>query len=392
MENGLKVCRLAWDYPVNGAAAYGLQPVILNLSREQVRQGYEVHVIAPIGENTPREEDDEGVKIHRVDAPFSLSAYRKMSDLMGDSSDWVVHAHSTSGFFLAPMKYLRRYRLFAHVHGTSKRRLKTDGEAKDGSGLRSSLEPFIRLTREKVSWSSADRVLSVCNFVSSDLTRYYGINSGSIRTVYNGVDEKLFRLLDEREPPYPALAGKQIVLFVGHFGVRKGVIHVIRAMKQIKKEVRDAHLVCIGGLPDWLKERDYWDQLIREINSSGLSEDVTLMDAIPNQRLVYAYSWASVFVLPSFQEALPKVVLEAMSCSRPIVATNQGGIPEMIEDGKNGILVEYGAVTALADAIVNLLKDEGKSRRMGRLNRARVEEMFTWTKVAERIGNAYGEV
>jgi spore coat protein SA len=235
-------------------------------------------------------------------------------------------------------------------------------------------------------------VLSVCNFVSSDLTRYYGINSGSIRTVYNGVDEKLFRLLDEREPSYPALAGKKIVLFVGHFGVRKGVIHVIRAMKQIKKEIRDAHLLCIGGLPNWLKESGYWDQLIHEINSNGLSEDVTLMDAIPNQKLVHAYSWASVFVLPSYQEALPKVVLEAMSCSRPIVSTNQGGIPEMIEDGKNGILVEYGAVTALADAIVNLLNDEGRSQKMGRLNRSKVEEMFTWTKVAERIGKAYDEV
>src|SRR6266851_1326248 len=81
LESGVKVCRLAWDYPASGAAAYGLQPVVLNLSREQVRQGYEVHVIAPMGESTPREEDDEGVKIHRVDAPFSLDAYRKMSDL-----------------------------------------------------------------------------------------------------------------------------------------------------------------------------------------------------------------------------------------------------------------------------------------------------------------------
>jgi glycosyltransferase involved in cell wall biosynthesis len=315
-----------------------------------------------------------------------------MSKLMDHKSDWVVHAHATSGLFLAPAKYIRAYRLFAHVHGTSKRRLITNGGAKSPGRFGTSLEPFVRLMREKVSWSSADRVLSICNSVSSDLSRYYGINSGSIRTVYNGVDEKLFRLLKEREPSYPALAGKKIVLFVGHFGVRKGVIHVIRAMKQVKKEVRDAHLLCIGGLPNWLLESGYWDQLSSEINSNGLSENVTLMDAIPNQKLVYAYSSASVFVLPSYQEALPKVVLEAMSCSRPIVATNQGGIPEMIEDGKNGILVEYGAVTALADAIVNLLKDEGKSQKMGRLNRAKVEEMFTWTKVAERIGNAYGEV
>jgi glycosyltransferase involved in cell wall biosynthesis len=387
-----RICRLAWDYPAGGKSTYGLQPVIVNLSREQVRQGYEVHVIAPVQENSPREEEDGGVKIHRVEAPFSLSAYRKMGELMvGDPREWVVHTHATSGFFLAPLKYLRAYRVFAQVHGTSKRRLVTNSGAKKGYELRNSLEPVIRLAREKLAWSSADRVLSICNFVSGDLERYYGIKPSSIRTVYNGVDEKVFRLLERPEPPFAGLSDKKIVLYVGHFGVRKGVIHIIRAMKYVKEEVRDAHLLCIGGLPNWLRETGYWEWLLHEVESNGLSESVTMMDAVPNQALVNAYSCASVFVLPSYQEALPKVVLEAMSCSKPVVGTNQGGVPEMVENGKNGVLVKHGDVSNLARAVVSLLKDEKYARIMGRAGRARVEEMFTWTKVVERIRGAYIE-
>jgi starch synthase len=253
------------------------------------------------------------------------------------------------------------------------------------------LEPLVRLAREKLAWSSADKVLSVSEFVSNDLARYYGINGDSIRTVFNGVDEKTFRLIDNPTPPCPGLEGKKLVLYVGHFGQRKGVIHLIRAMKRVKEEVRDSHLLCIGGVPRWLAKSDYVSLLRHEVESSGLSENVTLMDAIPHERLASAYSSAKVFAFPSYNDAAPKVVLEAMSCSKAVVATNGGGIPEMVQEGRTGLLVNYSAPNDLASALIRLLEDEKEASRMGQAGRERVEEMFTWTKVVERIGRVYLE-
>ena len=149
MTRALKICRLSWDYPARGIGTYGLQAVFVNLSREQVRQGHEVHVIAPMVKSLSREENDFGVKVHRVKAPYGLSALRKMRELSGGSSDdWVVHAHATSGFILSPLKYLRRKRVFAHVHGTSKRRLVGSEMTRGDSRAGGVSVQFVRLARE----------------------------------------------------------------------------------------------------------------------------------------------------------------------------------------------------------------------------------------------------
>jgi starch synthase len=353
-----------------------------------VRQGFEVHVIAPLRNGDPIEENDMGVKVHRVPPPFSLGAFRVVRGLVERPEEWIIHTHATSGFLLATLKHFLPYRVFAHVHGTSKRRL----VGGDGEGKREGMfEPLVRMTREKISWSSAQKVFSICNFVSDDLIRYYKIKSSAIRTVYNGVDERAFRLLDSPQSLCPKLDDKRVILYVGHFGTRKGVRYAIRAMKDVKKEVTNAHLLCIGGVPRWLGQTDHLGMLKREVEANDLSEHVTLMDAVPNGKLANAYSSAALLVFPSYNEACPKVVLEAMSCSKPVIATNGGGIPELVEDGKTGRLVGYGAVRDLATAITELLLDEHKSREMGRAGRARVEGFFTWAKVAERIGMVYAE-
>jgi glycosyltransferase involved in cell wall biosynthesis len=336
-----------------------------------------------------REEDDLGVKVHRVPSPFGIYAFRRLRRLLDRSDNWVVHAHSTAGFFLAPTKFSWPCPIFAHVHGLSERLLPKYMGYPGGKASGRSLQPGIQHAREKLAWSSADRVLSLCNFLSSGLARYYGINPQSITNVYNGVDEGLFHLQESTATPYPELAGKKIVLYAGRFGPRKGTVDLIRAMKHVVSEVQDAHLLCVGGVPKWLEEDDYWAVLRQEVESNGLTGKVSLMNAIPNERLVSVYSSAAVLACPSYYDAFPKVILEAMACSKPVVGTNMGGIPEMIEDGKNGLLVEYGSVERLAAAICQLLGDEKKSREMGRVNRARVEEMFTWTKVVERIGKVY---
>jgi glycosyltransferase involved in cell wall biosynthesis len=384
-----------WDYPVRGESTYGLQPVFVNLSEQQARQGYDVHVIARRKGSQPEEEQWNGVSIHRVSVPFNLNALGLVRRMIGDGSEWVVHTHATCGVFMAALRRIDRVRLVSHSHGTSRShhvpiKFKSGNLVVDYSALGITYD----MIREKLLWRSADRVLAVSRTLMNDIHDSYGIPSERLRVVYNGADTSLFRPDGSPELPKPlvGLADKKIVLYVGHFGLRKGIFFLIRAMKLLKEEVPDSHLVCIGGVPQWLHDGDYWGILNREIETSGVAGSVSLLDKVKNTSLPDYYRAASVFALPSYYETISKVTMEAMACGLPVVATNSGGIPEVIDDKVTGLLVPYGSVGELASSIATLLKDEALSRRMGVAGRAKIERLFTWEAVANRVKSAYLEL
>ena len=383
-----------WDYPVRGEASYGLQPVFVNLSEEQVKQGYEVHVIARKEDGKPEEEVCGEVQIHRVSVPFNLTAMRMVRRIVGDDRDWVVHTHATCGLFMIPLRQIQRLNLVCHSHGTSRShhlpmRLKSGNLVVDYSRIGITYD----MIREKYLWRSADKVLAVSQTLMRDMRDSYGISQDRLSVVYNGADTGLFRPGAQEIPaPLKELSNKKIVLYVGHFGLRKGIFFLIRAMRVLRSRVPDCHLVCIGGVPSWLGGDDYWGLLRQEIELNGVKESVTLMDKVKNSDLPAYYRAAKVFALPSYYETISKVTLEAMASGLPVVATNTGGIPEVVDDGKTGILVPYGSVSGLATALETILSDEELSRKMGGSGRTKVENQFTWGAVAERVKAAYGEL
>lgn len=180
-----------------------------------------------------------------------------------------------------------------------------------------------------------------------------------------------------------------MVLYVGHFGPRKGIAYLIRAMEKVKKQIPGAALVCIGGVPDWLPRADYWSALRNLVAKLGLQNDVILLDKVPNDKLPAYYSSASVFVLASYYEAFAKVVLEAMSCELPVVTSFEGGPAEVVRDGENGFLVRFGSIEELSAAIVRVLADPPMARKMGHAARVLIEQNFTWRRVATRVLSSY---
>jgi glycosyltransferase involved in cell wall biosynthesis len=389
-----KVCRLAWDYPYRGLSTFGLQPVFVGLSEAQVRQGYEVHVISLRGDE-PSEEVVNGVHVHRVPAPFNVNSLRMVRKVVGGDPEWVVHAHATCGVALAATKYFRRFPLVCHVHGTS-RSHHTPLKVKSGelSVDYDSLSVNYHMFRERIFWSSADRVLTVSGASRDDVTGFYRLPESKVRVVYNGVDADLFNpgvppVLPDR---IANLKGKRIILYAGHFGLRKGIFFLVRAMAMVKKEVPDAHLVCIGGAPKWLKGMDYLSILRKTADTAGVSDSVTFLDAVPNPDLVRYYACSEVFALPSYYETFSKVAVEAMACGKPVVATDAGGLREVVDQGRTGILVEFASPTKLASAIISLMQDRKMAKEMGRLGREKVEAMFTWHSVADRVKGVYDEL
>jgi len=207
------------------------------------------------------------------------------------------------------------------------------------------------------------------------------------------VDADLFKpqsTLDFQEKE--TLEGKRVVLYVGHFGLRKGIPYLIRAMKRVAGEVPDSILVCVGGVPPWLPRGEYWEYLKRLIAENGLTGKVLLVDRIQNDKLPAYYSAASVLVLPSYYEAFPKVLIEAMACEKPVVTSRLGGTIDSVHDGVNGFLVKYGDPDELAGALIRILQDQKLGRKMGIAGRQLVLREFTWESVADRIDSIYSEV
>lgn len=390
----MQIVRLAWDYPMDGKPTYGLQPVYTYLSKAQKELGNEVHVVTLSKDGYLRRTVD-GIHVYGVPPPFNLNAPKVISSIIKNKKESVVHSHATCGIFMYFFKRFQRIPLVSHVHGTSRSHhtpLVIKGERMQVSY--SSLHVNYHMIRERILWSTADRVLTVSKGSARDVIQDYKINEDKVRVVYNGVDTNIFRPTGEVPSieQIKELIGKRIILYVGHFGVRKGILFLIRALGLVVKEFRDVHLLCIGGVPPWLGKNEYWEILEKEIEANRVSNNVTLLDRIPNQELPSVYSLSEIFVIPSYYETFSKVTLEAMACEKPVIATNMGGLPEVVEDGVTGRLVPFGSVKALADSILELLNDSKKATQMGREGRKRVLAYFTWQAVAHRIQDIYNEL
>jgi glycosyltransferase involved in cell wall biosynthesis len=383
------------EYPTAGESTYGLQPVFVNLSEEQVRMGYEVHVIARKTKGQLPSETINGVQVHRVMSPFNFTALDRSLRLTHGENGWVLHPHATSGIFLNLTRRCLPTPLVCHSHGTSKSHNAPltieDGVMKID---RSARDLGFHMLREKMLWSGADRLLVVSRAVMDDVTRSYGVDPGRIRVVYNGVDTNLFSPSEggPLPPQIAALEGKRLILFVGHFGFRKGIFYAMRAMRRVTKEFPDAHLVCVGGTPAWLGKTDYKQLLRDEMRRSEVDDCVTLLDPVKHSDLVEFYRHSEVFLLPTFYEAFGKVVAEAMACAKPVVASRTGGIPELVKDGETGFLVPFGDTDSISEKLCLLLSDERLRTSMGKRGRWSVENQFTWRAVAERTRAAYNEL
>jgi glycosyltransferase involved in cell wall biosynthesis len=131
---------------------------------------------------------------------------------------------------------------------------------------------------------------------------------------------------------------------------------------------------------------------------AGLARTLQIMDQVhflghvEHGKLPAHYAKADLLVLPSRMESFGLVLVEAMACGLPVVATRVGGIPEVVEDGVTGLLVPPNDPEALAEGINSLLEDPDRMKAMGARGRERAKEHFTWDTVAKRLVSLYTEV
>ncbi|MEU9734580.1 glycogen synthase [Streptomyces sp. NPDC048002] len=249
---------------------------------------------------------------------------------------------------------------------------------------------------ERTAIETADAVVAVSSAMREDILACYpALDAARVRVVHNGIDTGLYRpdhgtdVLDrvglDRSRPY--------VLFVGRITRQKGVPHLLRAVRDIDP---GAQVVLCAGAPDTPEiDREFRD-LFEELSRVRAGVH-WIPQMLPRPEVIQLLTHAAAFVCPSVYEPLGIVNLEAMACGTPVVASRVGGIPEVVEDGKTGYLVDVDEDPevfegALARALDSVLGDPEGARAMGEAGRQRAVGEFGWDAVARRTVRLYEEI
>jgi alpha-maltose-1-phosphate synthase len=178
------------------------------------------------------------------------------------------------------------------------------------------------------------------------------------------------------------------VVFVGRITRQKGVPVLLRAAAQLDPEVQ---LVLCAGQPDTPELAQEVTDLVNSLRATR-SGVIWIEGMLDRREVIQLLSHATAFVCPSLYEPLGIVNLEAMACGTAVVASNVGGIPEVVADGETGLLVQPDEPQALADALNTLARDQERAEAMGEAGRQRAISEFDWTSIAVQTAKLYHEV
>ena len=256
---------------------------------------------------------------------------------------------------------------------------------------------------EKTAVEGADAVIAVSSGMRTDVLRVYpALDPDRVHVVKNGIDTTAWYPVqpDYSDPAKSVLAqlgvdpSRPVVAFVGRITRQKGVAHLVKAAHRFAPEIQ---LVLCAGAPDTPEIAAEVAGAVEELSASRTGI-FWVRDMLPIDKIREILSAATVFVCPSVYEPLGIVNLEAMACSTAVVASDVGGIPEVVVDGQTGTLVHYDAAdaagfeAALASAVNDLVGDPQRAAAYGRAGRQRCIDEFSWARIAEQTIEIYRAV
>lgn len=253
---------------------------------------------------------------------------------------------------------------------------------------------------ERVAIESADAIIAVSAATREDVLRFFTVPPERVHVIHNGIDTELYRKTEETSALERAGVDLRhpYVLFVGRITRQKGIVHLLDAVPFLAPDVQ---IVLLAGQPDTPELARAVESRVAELRTQrgGI---VWIPEMLPRTEVVQFYSHATVFCCPSVYEPFGLINLEAMACECPVVASDVGGIPEVVVDGETGLLVHLeidpvtgepidplGYARALAEAIQRIVDDPELRNRLGRNGRARVEQQFSWAAIAQRTLELY---
>ncbi len=246
-------------------------------------------------------------------------------------------------------------------------------------------------------FGSIDAYVAVSKFTYDyEVTDRYPQYKNKSRYILNGVNLDKFRpVWEQKEKAIAArrehgLADSTTVLFVGAIRERKGVRELVEAFKTIVKKHPEAKLIIAGGSKDNLEANDAFAKKLRA-DASEISNNVLFLGYTPPAKVQDIYLLADIFVGPSlWEEPFGLVFAEASASGLPVIGSRRGGIPEIIRDGRTGLLINDPQDPAeIAEKISSLIASQEKRSELGRAARKYMEEKFSWDRTAGEIEDLY---
>lgn len=254
---------------------------------------------------------------------------------------------------------------------------------------------------ERTAILDADAVIAVSEGTRADILRAYPeIDPARIHVIYNGIDLQQYQQTTATDAltRYGVDTSRPYVLFVGRITRQKGVTHLVEAIQYLPAGTQ---VVLCAGAPDTPEIALEMREKVAAARATG-ADIVWIEKMVTKEEAIQLYSHCAVFCCPSVYEPFGIINLEAMACRAPVVASATGGILEVVVEGETGYLVpfEQDPVTSfplypdrfardLSARLTELLADPAKAKRMGEAGRQRVEEIFSWTAIADQTVALY---
>ena len=292
---------------------------------------------------------------------YDRSLIRELKGFVENNDIKIVHSHGYKSNF---------YAYFARLPGLS---LVTTCHNWIASGFK--MRCFTWL--DKILLRYFDSVVCVSRPIQVELERWRVKNTLSL--IYNGIDINRFRKNSTRRKEIRhrlGLTDTEVVIgFVGRVSREKGISILMECGADIHAAFPELHIVIVGDGP---LKTELESEGIDYVHFVGVQSDVASF-----------YSAFDIFILPSLTEGLPMVILEAMASSLPVVASDVGSIPDVVEDGQTGYLIQPERKKTVYDALEQLIRSPLQARKMGENGLEKVERIFTSDKMVQQYISVY---
>ncbi len=348
----------------------GSELALYRFAREMAERGHECHVITRLDSiDRPAFEIMEGIHVHRLKKPgariigpflYGLKAARLVRRLVPD----VVHEQAIQGLGPIVKRFCQApYILFPR-----------------STGFCAPANVYARLVA-RTTLRHADVLLGQSGSIAMEMRRLCG---KEVSVIPNGVEPERFAGISKpaARKKLGIADGEKVLLCVANLHRIKGHCYLLQAMETVAESVPGVRLFLVG--------RDHNDGSIPATALERLKQHIVLTGQVPPEEIPVYMAAADIFVLPSLSEGVPNVLLEAMAAGLPVVATDVGGVPELIADGENGLLVKPGNSEQLAAKLLALLKDDALRERMALRNR-REAKKYAWPAIIDSLEKVYLE-
>jgi glycosyltransferase involved in cell wall biosynthesis len=355
--------------------------------------GNEIHVIAP-GPSVKTIEQRIGkgrITLHQLEKPPSpvgklLYFFKMIAKGIHIKKKYgidVVHSHIHGMSAFVAMSIARATGT-PHTHWHCEDLYKYYRDALLEAGVAHAIKSYLTLV---IGMKSADLVITCTDATLECDKKIFGIPTSKFRIIPNSVSLDRFNQdvdASEVNRRYNT-KGKKVILFVHRLAPRKGPEYLIRALPKIKEEVPNILCILVGDGP----QRKQLEELAREL---GVYNITIFAGSKPTGEIPQFFSACDVYVMPSEIEGFGRTIAEAMACRRPVVATRVGGVPEVVVDGKTGLLIPPRDPEAIAEATTRLLKDKKLSNKLAENGFKRARELYSLDRVAGMFESVFQEL